>query len=99
MNGYALLAESCRNMADTGYTNGQELRRKAELYEFLATCNDDDFYTLFDSTAFNEIAKGYLHRALSDLQNDETITSEQAEAIRARYAGVFDEMQARQVVS
>lgn len=99
MNGYSVMAESCRNMADTGYINGQELRRKAELYEFLATCNDDDFCTLFDSTAFNEIAKSYLRKAVSELQDEGTITEEQSKAVRNRYALLFDEMQAKQVIS
>lgn len=89
MNGYKILADAHRKA-------GQE--HKAALFDFLGDCTQEDICTLFDSSAFNEIAKGYLRRALSDLQDDNTINSEQAEAIRARHAGLFDEMQARQVL-
>lgn len=90
MNGYKVLADAHRKA-------GQE--HEAKLFDFLGNCTDDDICTLFDSTAFNEIAKGYLRKALSELQDDGTITSDQAEAVRARHSGLFDEMQARQVIS
>lgn len=89
MNGYKVIADAHRKA-------GQE--RKADLFDFLGNCTDDDICTLFDSTAFNEIAKAYVRRALSELQDDGTITSEQAEAVRARHSGLFDEMQAKQVI-
>lgn len=90
MNGYKLLADASRKA-------GQE--RKAVLYDFIGDCTPDDICTMFDSTAFNEIAKAYIRKALSELQDDETITSEQAEAVRARHSGLLDEMQAKQVIS
>lgn len=99
MSGYAFMADVMRNAAESADepTKG-ELERKAALYDFLGNCTQWDICALFDSSAFNEIAKGYLRRALSDLQDDNTINSDQAEAIRARFAGIFDEMQARQVL-
>lgn len=90
MNGYKVLADAHRKA-------GQE--HEADLFDFLGNCTDDDICTLFDSTAFNEIAKGYLRKALSELQDDGTITSDQAEAVRARHSGLFDEMQAKQIIS
>ncbi len=89
MNGFKVLAAAHRKA-------GQE--HKAALFDFLGDCTQEDICTLFDSSAFNEIAKGYVRRAVSDLQDDGTITSDQAEAIRARHAGLFDEMQASQVI-
>lgn len=90
MNGYKILADAHRKA-------GQE--HEAELLEFIGKCTADDICFLFDSTAFNDIAKAYLRRALSDLQDDKTLTSEQAEAVRARHAGLFDEVQAKQIIS
>ena len=87
MNGYKILADAHRKA-------GQE--HKAALFDFLGDCTEEDICTLFDSSAFNDIAKGYLRRALLDLQDDNTITSEQAAAIRERHAGLFDEINAEQ---
>lgn len=90
MNGFLMYAETYRKA-------GQE--RKAELYEFLGNCTDDDICSLFDSTAFNEIAKSYMRKAVSELQDEGVIDEEQARAVRNRYALLFDEMQAKQVIS
>ena len=90
MNGFLMYADTFRK-------NGQE--RKAELYEFLGNCTDDDICSLFDSTAFNEIAKTYMRKAVSELQDEGVIDEEQALAVRNRYALLFDEMQAKQVIS
>ena len=90
MNGFLMYADTFRK-------NGQE--RKAELYEFLGNCTDDDICSLFDSTAFNERAKTYMRKAVSELQDEGVIDEEQALAVRNRYARLFDEMQAKQVIS
>lgn len=90
MNGYKVLADAHRKA-------GQE--HEADLLDFIGNCSPDDICFLFDSSAFNEIAKAYVRRAVSELQDDKTLTSEQAEAVRARHSGLFDEMQAKQVIS
>ena len=90
MNGYKVLADAHRKA-------GQE--HEADLLDFIGKCSPDDICFLFDSSAFNEIAKAYVRRAVSELQDDKTLTSEQAEAVRARHSGLFDEMQAKQVIS
>lgn len=90
MNGYKVLADAHRKA-------GQE--HEADLLDFIGKCSLDDICFLFDSSAFNEIAKAYVRRAVSELQDDKTLTSEQAEAVRARHSGLFDEMQAKQVIS
>ena len=90
MNGYKVLADAHRKA-------GQE--HEADLLDFIGNCSPDDICFLFDSTAFNDIARAYVRRAVSELQDDKTLTSEQAEAVRARHSGLFDEMQAKQVIS
>ena len=78
MNGFKLMADSIRKV------NGNE--RQAGLYEFLGDCNQDDLYTLFDSTAFNDIAKAYMRAAVKRLITSGTIDDEQGTAIRNEYA-------------
>lgn len=88
MNGFTLLADSYRKA-------GQE--HEANLYDFLGTCKGDDFYTLFDSSAFNEIAKDYMRLAVRELVEDGTLEEDQGRAVRNRFALLFDEKQAKEV--
>lgn len=88
MNGFEI-------MADTYRKAGNE--KKARIYDFLGTCDQDDFYTLFDSTAFNEIAKDYMRAAVGRLIDNGTIDEKQGRAVRNEYAFLFDEKQAREV--
>ena len=88
MNGFALMADSYRKyLQSQGYDketgiefcdNSPEVRdaeRKVRIFDFLATCDDDDFYTLFDSSAFNEIAKDYFRMALKKAGVDDETRS------------------------
>ncbi len=88
MNGFALMADSYRKyLQSQGYDkeagasfceDSPEVRdaeRKVRIFDFLATCDDDDFYTLFDSSAFNEIAKDYFRMALKQAGVDDETRS------------------------
>ena len=55
-----MLAESYRKAAQAGIISKEEADKECRIYDFLGTCDDEDFYRLFDSTAFNEIAKSYM---------------------------------------
>lgn len=52
----------------------EHLERKIRVYEFLGTVDDATRHELFDSTAFNDILKGYLQMSLDRLPDldDET---------------------------
>ena len=89
MNGFQIMADAYRK-------DGQE--RKAELFEFLGNCSDDDINTLFDSSAFNEIAKGYLRRACDELEQEGVLEEEQAAKVRRRFALLFSEKTAKDVI-
>lgn len=88
MNGFTVLAQTYRNA-------GQE--HEADLYDFLGTCRGDDFYKLFDSSAFNEICMSYVRKAVRELVDEETLEDEQATAVRNRVSLLFDETQAKEV--
>ena len=66
--------------------------------DFLATCDDTDICNMFDSSAFNEIAKSYLRIAVRELTDEGTIDEEQAQAVRNRFSLLFDEKQAHEVI-
>lgn len=97
MNGYILMAESYRKAAGEGKADAGEAERKARLYDFLGACTDNDIYTLFDSTAFNEIAKAYMRKAVARLIDNGTIDAEQGQAVRNEYAYMFSIMTAKEV--
>lgn len=88
MNGFSVLAQTHRKA-------GQE--HVADLYDFLGTCKGDDFYKLFDSSAFNEIVMSYVRKAVRELADEGTLDDEQATAVRNRVSLLFDEMQAKEV--
>lgn len=52
-------------LADAHRKAGQQ--RQADLLDILAGCTQEDICALFDSTAFNDIAKGYLQQACREL--------------------------------
>lgn len=93
MNGFKLMAESYRKAA------GEEAERIAKLYDFLGDCSESDICTLFDSTAFNEISKGYLRKAVKRLTDNGTLDDEQARAIRNEYSKLFEDMTAEEILN
>lgn len=97
MDGYKLMADSYRKAAGEGQIEAGEAERIARLYDFLSTCTEDDIYNLFDSSAFNEVAKDYMRRAVNNLVTAGTLDEEQGRAVRNEYAYLFSIMTAKEV--
>ncbi|MBQ6090007.1 MAG: hypothetical protein IJL07_01940 [Lachnospiraceae bacterium] len=97
MNGFTIMAESYRKAVDQNQISREEAEPKIRAYDFLGSCSGDDFYTLFDSSAFNEIAKSYMRLAVRELVEDGTLDEDQGTAVRNRFAFLFDEKQAKEV--
>lgn len=98
MNGFAVLADAYRNAATQGIISQDSANKKCRIYDFLVTCDQEDLCDLFDSSAFNEIAKSYMRLAVKELTEEGTIDEEQARAMRNRFSLLFDEKQAREVL-
>ena len=64
MNGFQLLSDSYKKALSLGEISREEAEKKCRVFDFLATCDQDDFYNLFDSSAFNEISKSYMRLAV-----------------------------------
>lgn len=88
MNGFQVMAEAFHKAGD---------EKKARIHTFLASCNEEDFDILFDSSAFNDIAKGYLRLALRELEDEDEIEDETAAAVRRRFNLLFSELSAADV--
>lgn len=97
MNGYKLLSESYKKAAEEGKISKEEAAKHSRVYEFLASCDLDDLFILYDSSAFNEIAKSYIRIAARELIEEGAIDEEQGRAIRNRFSLLFDEKTANEV--
>ena len=97
MNGFTMMADTCRKAASAGKLDPAQAEKKARIYDFLGSCDQEDFYELFDSTAFNEIAKDYMRTAVRRLVDEEVIDDEQGRAVRNEYAILFDEKTAKEI--
>ena len=97
MNGFQIMADSYRKAASEGKINKDQADKDIRMFDFLGSCDQDDIYKLFDSSAFNEIAKSYMRLAVRELINEAVIDEEQGRAVRNRFSLLFDEKQAREV--
>ena len=76
MNGYKMTADSYREvlkrdrdkMTEDAITN---MERSIRVFEILAEFQPEDKYTVFDSSMFNDIFKGYVKRIIDELCDDE----------------------------
>ena len=97
MNGFELMAEGYRKIAAEGNMAAEEAKKKCKAFDFLASCDDEDINNLFDSSAFNEIAKNYMRRAVKELVIEGVLDDEQAKAVRNRFSLLFDEIKAKEI--
>lgn len=97
MNGFKIMADSYRKLADEGKITKEQAEKDCKAYDFLATCDDEDICNLFDSGAFNEISKGYMRLAVKELIEENVIDEEQGRAVRNRFALLFSEKTANEV--
>ena len=97
MNGYSLMAESYAKASIEGKIPQDEATKKVKVFSFLASCDQDDIFTLFDSTAFNEVVMSYIRKAVAELVDEDTLTDEEARAVRNRVRTLFSEKTAQEI--
>ena len=98
MNGFSILSDSYRKAAERGEITQEQANHDCRLFDFLADCSESDIYTLFDSSAFNEIAKSYMRLTVRELVSEGIIDEEQGQAVKNRFALLFDEKRAKEVI-
>lgn len=97
MNGYKIMADAYRKAADEGEITQEQADKECRIFDFLSDCNQDDIFKLFDSSAFNEIARSYMRLAVKELVSEGVIDEEQGKAVRNRFSLLFDEKTASEV--
>ena len=89
-----MLADSYRKAANEGKITPEQAEKKCKVFDFLATCNEDDFYHLFDSSVFNEIMLSYVCKAVDNISN---LTDEQRVAVKNEVNMLLSECNAREI--
>ena len=94
MNGFKMLADSYRKAAAEGKLAQEQADKECKVLDFLATCNEDDFYRLFDSSVFNEIMMSYVRRAVNNVSE---LSDEQRMAVRNEVNMLLSECTAKEI--
>lgn len=94
MNGFALMSNSYRKLMEDGKIEKETAEKEIRIFDFLATCDTDDFCLMVDSTAFNDIIQAYLHMAVEKSGIDE----ESKVKVLVQLHWIFDEKTAKDVL-
>lgn len=98
MNGYTLMADSYRKLMEQGKLDKDVAEKEIRIYDFLATCSDDDLYRMVDSTAFNEIIRAFCRKAIRNAEIEEDEDERPIEkAIMNELRWLFDTKSCREV--
>lgn len=95
MNGFTMMAESYRKVMNEGKIDKDTAEKEIRIYEFLATCDEDDFCRMVDSSAFNDIIRAFLKKAVVDAELDEKSQDKVFNQLR----WIFSEMTAKEVLN
>ena len=95
MNGYTLMAESYKKMVEAGKIEKEVADKEIRIYDFLATCDEDDLFRLVDSGAFNDIIKAYITFAI---KNADIKEKDKTKAL-AQTHWVFDAKTSKEVLA
>lgn len=95
MNDFKLMAESYKKLMNDGKIDKIEAQKEIRIYEFLASCNKDDFCRMIDSGVFNDIIRAYLEMTVNNTDLDE----ESKNKVTSQLRWIFDEKQAKEVLS
>ena len=69
--------------------------KEIRIYEFFATCNIDDFCSMVDTSAFNDIIRAFLKMAVINAG----IKEEEQDEILNQLRWIFSEKQAKEVLN
>lgn len=90
MNGFKIQSQAYRKAAEQGQIEKDFAEKSCRVFDFLAGCDQEDIYSLFDSSVFNDIATGYLDKTLSELISEGVIDEKQGKRILLRMNTMFD---------
>ena len=71
MNGFKLMADSYKKLMNEGKIDTRTAEKNIRVYEFLATCDQEDFCIMLDSSAFNDILRECVGVDMSDISTQD----------------------------
>ncbi len=80
MNGFSFMAASYRMAADQGKISKEYADKKIRIFDFLATCDQEDLCCIADSSALNDIMRGYCQIAIDSGSTDGIFDAYNAQA-------------------
>lgn len=99
MNGFSMMSNSYKNLIEKCVIDKCTAEKKIRIFDFLATCDEDDISSLFNSGAFNEIVRAYVDRSVNSLvTQDELLSEEQAQNVKNRLEYLFDMVTAKEIL-
>ncbi len=87
MNGYTMMKESYQKLMEQGKIDEKKAKKEIRIYEFLETCDDEDKCMLVDSSAFNDIIKGYCEIAIEQGNTNGILDKINANDVLKKYYG------------
>lgn len=93
MNGFTMMSESYKKLMNEGKISKEVAEKEIRIYDFLATCDTDDFCRMVDSSAFNDIIKAFLQMAVENAE----IGEKEKEKVVGQLRWIFDEKSAKEV--
>lgn len=95
MNEFEMMAYSYKQALAKGKIERDIAEKEIRIYEFLATCDTDDFCRMVDSAAFNDIIRAFLSMAVENAD----LTKEAKRKLLSQLRWIFDEKTAKEVLN
>lgn len=94
MNGYSMMADSYRTLVQQGKLTQEQAQKDIDIYDFFAKCDENDFCTMVDTSAFNSIIKAYCEKALNEAEVSEEVSDRVMNELRY----IMDTQTAKEVI-
>lgn len=94
LNGFTLMADSYKKLMNEEKIEKEVAEKEIRIYEFLATCDTDDFCRLVDSGAFNDLIRAFLKMAVENSGIDEKAQDK----VKNQLNWIFDMISAKEVL-
>lgn len=99
MNGYQITADSYRHFLENDKdpdTDREAIQHTIKALDFLATATEEERLELFNSSAFNDVVKGYLKMAVDNIELEDEERGEIRQKLLNEFRYLFDTVTAKQ---